>query len=87
MMNKYCLPDSERLRYKGRTIRKVMGVGGGVGLGKKQKKNHARENSEKKNSCKEEGKEKKCMQKEGPSVTFSESLSFRNQQYYEVQYE
>ena len=47
-----------------------------MGLGKKQKKIHARENSEKKNSCKEEGKEKKCMQKEGPSVTFSESLSF-----------
>ena len=66
MMNKYCLPDSERLRYKGRTIRKVMGVGGGVGLGKKQKKIHARENSEKKNSCKEEGKEKK-MHAEGRS--------------------
>ena len=36
-MNKYCLPDSERLRCKGRTIRKVMG-GGGWGLGKKNKK-------------------------------------------------
>ena len=40
----------------------------------------------KKNSCKEEGKEKKFMQKEGPMVTFSESLSFRNQQYYQAQY-
>ena len=75
MMNKYCLPDSERLRCKGRTIRKVMG-GGGWGWEKNQKKIHARENAKKKNSCKEEGKEKKCMQKEGPSVTFSESLSF-----------
>ena len=35
----------------------------------------------------EEGKEKKFMQKEGPFVTFSESLSFRNQQYYQAQYE
>ena len=51
-------------------------VGGGGG-GKKTKKN----------SLKEEGKEKKFMQKEGPIVTFSESLSFRNQQYYQVQYE
>ena len=33
----------------------------------------------------EEAKEK--MQKEGPFVTFSESLSFRNQQYYQAQYE
>ena len=30
---------------------------------------------------------KKFMQKEGPIVTFSESLSFRNQQYYQAQYE
>ena len=32
---------------------------------------------------------KKFMQKEGPRkvVTFSESLSFRNQQYYQAQYE
>ena len=59
---------------------------GGVGK-KKQKKIHARENAKKKNSCKEEGKEKKFMQKEGPIVTFSESLSFRNQQYYQAQYE
>ena len=57
------------------------------GWGKKQKKIHARENAKKKNSCKEEGKEKKFMQKEGPIVTFSESLSFRNQQYYQAQYE
>ena len=59
-----------------------MGGGGG-----NQKKIHARENAKKKNSCKEEGKEKKFMQKEGPIVTFSESLSFRNQQYYQAQYE
>ena len=52
-----------------------------------KKKIHARENAKKKNSCKEEGKEKKFMQKEGPIVTFSESLSFRNQQYYQAQYE
>ena len=44
------------------------------------------ENAEKKNSCKEEDKEKKLFQKEGPIVTFSESLSFRNQQYYQAQY-
>ena len=43
---------------KGRTIRKVMGGGGG-GMGKSPKKIHARENAKKKNSCKEEGKEKK----------------------------
>ena len=59
-----------------------MGGGGG-----EQKKIHARENTKKINSCKEEGKEKKFMQKEGPIVTFSESLSFRNQQYYQAQYE
>ena len=64
----------------------MMGWGGG-GLGKKTKKINARENGKKKNSCKEEGKEKKFMQKEGPIVTFSESLSFRNQQYYQAQYE
>ena len=55
-------------------------------MGEKQKKIRARENAKKKNSCKEEGKEKKFMQKEGPMVTFSESLSFRNQQYYQAQY-
>ena len=60
---------------------------GGGGVGENPKKIHARENAKKKNSCKEEGKEKKFMQKEGPIVTFSESLSFRNQQYYQVQYE
>ena len=65
---------------KGRTIRKVMGGGGA-------KKIHARENAKKKNSCKEEGKEKKFMQKEGSIATFSESLSFRNQQHYQAQYE
>ena len=61
-----------------------MGGGGGE---KTQKKFHASENAKKKNSCKGEGKEKKFMQKEGPIVTFSESLSFRNQQYYQAQYE
>ena len=45
-----------------RTIRKVMGGG----VGKEQKKIHAREIAKKKNSCKEEGKEKESMQKEGP---------------------
>ena len=50
--------------------------------GGNQEEIHARENAKKKNSCKEEGKEKKFMQKEGPIVTFPESLSFRNQQYY-----
>ena len=59
----------------------------GVGWGKKQKKIHSSENAKKKNSWKGEGKEKKFMQKEGPIVTFSESLSFRNQQYYQAQYE
>ena len=46
----------------------------------------------KKIHAKGEGKEKKFMQKEGPIVTFSESLnffseslSFRNQQYYQAQ--
>ena len=58
-----------------------------MGWGKNKKKIHARENAKKKNSCKEEVKEKKFMQKEGPIVTFSESLSFRNQQYYQAQYE
>ena len=48
---------------------------------------HARENAKKKHLCKEEGKEKKFMQKEGPIVTFSESLSFRNHQYYQAQFE
>ena len=63
-------------------------MGGGRGWGKKTKKKiHARENAKKKNSCKGEKKKKKFMQKEGPIVTFSESLSFRNQQYYQAQYE
>ena len=59
----------------------------GGGWGKREKKIHARENAKKKKSCKGEGKEKKFMQKEGPIVTFSESLRFRNQQYYQAQYE
>ena len=39
----------------------------------------------KKIHAKGEGKEKKFMQKEGPIVTFSESLSFKNQRYYQAQ--
>ena len=61
--------------------------GRGGGGGKKQTKIHGRENAKKKYSCKEEGKEKKFMQKEGSIVTFSESQSFRNRQYYQAQYE
>ena len=57
-------------KSKGRTIRKVMG-----GVGKNQKKIHARENAKKKNSCKEEDKKKKFMQKEcptpGPAILIS----------------
>ena len=65
-------------RRTGRTIEKVMGGGeGGGAWGKNQKKN----------SCKGKCQEKKFMQNEGPIVTFSESLSFRNQQYYQAQYE
>ena len=51
--------------------------GGGGGWGKKQQKKFMQ------GKC----QEKKLMQKEGPIVTFSESLSFRNQQYYQAQYE
>ena len=58
-----------------------------MGGEKTHKKIHVSENAKKKNSCKGEGTEKKLMQKEGPIVTFSESLSFRNQQYYQAQYE
>ena len=66
-----------------------------MGVGKKPKKNSCKGNAKKKNSCKEKGKEKKFMKKEGPIVTFSERLSFlisespsfRNQQYYQAQYE
>ena len=57
------------------------------GVGKKPKKNSCKGKCREKNSCKEEGKEKKFMQKEGPIVIFSESLSFRNQKYYQAQYE
>ena len=63
-------------RRTGRTVRKVMG-GGGWGFGEKNKKNLRKGNCQ----------EIKFMQKEGPIVTFSESLSFRNQQYYQAQYE
>ena len=73
--------DQDAKTNKGRTIIKVMGEGG------KPKKTSCKGKCQQKNSCKEEGKEKKIMQKEGPIVTFSESLSFRNQQYYQAQYE
>ena len=66
---------SHQKTIKGRTIRKVMGGGG------ETQKNSC------KGKCKEEGKEKKFMQKEDPIVPFSESLCFRNQQYYQAQYE
>ena len=56
-------------------------------MGEKIKQNSCKGKCQEKNSCKEGGKEKKLMQKEGPIVTFSESLSFRNQQYYQAQYE
>ena len=72
--------------------------GGGGGGGEKNKKKFMQGkmpslpadvrwgSAKKKNSCKEEGKGKKFMQKDGPIVTFSESLSFRNQQQYQAQY-
>ena len=64
-------------------------------MGKKTKnKIHARENDKKKNSYKEEGKEKKIHAEGRCNCDFfrkfeflSESLSFRNQQYYQAQYE
>ena len=65
------------------------------GVGKKPKKKiHARENGQKKNSCKEEGKEKKIHAERRSNCEFfrkseflSESLSVKNQQYYQAQYE
>ena len=81
--NKFLL--SHQKTIKGRIIRKVKGGGGGEG--EKPNKNSCKGKCQEKNSCKEEGKEKKFMQKEDPVVTFSESLSFRNQQYYQAQYE
>ena len=67
---------------KGRTIRKVMG--GGEGLGKKPKKIHARENARKKIHAKKKVKKKNSCRKSGFLL---ESLSLRNQQYYQEQYE
>ena len=78
---------------KGRTIRKVMRRGGGGGWGKKQKKIHARENAKKKIHAKKKVKKKNsCRRKVNcdffrRSEFLSESLSFRNQQYYQGQYE
>ena len=60
---------------------------GGGWVGEKTNQNSCKGKCQEKNSCKKGGKEKKLMQKEGPIVTFSESLSFRNQQYYQAQYE
>ena len=57
------LAETREAGNKGRTIRKVMGVG----WGKNQKKIHARENTKKKNSCKEEGKE---VQRFSPAKKF-----------------
>ena len=54
----------------------------GGGGGGKPRRNSCKGECQEKNSCKEEGKEKKFIQKEGPIVTFPESLTFRNQQYY-----
>ena len=51
--------------------------GWGGGVGRKTKKKFMQGKMPK----------KKFIQKEGPIVTFSESLSFRNQQYYQAQYE
>ena len=57
------------------------------GVGEKPKKNSCKGKCKEKKLCKEEGKEKTSCRKEGPIVTFSESLSFRNQQHYQAQYE
>ena len=67
------------------TIRKV--IGGGEG--KKTKKNSGKGKCQEKKFMQRRRQRKKFMQKEGPRkvVTFSESLSFRNQQYYQAQYE
>ena len=53
--------------FKGRTIRKVIGGGGGVRWEKKKTQ---------KNSCKGKCQEKKFMQKEGPIVTFIKYIKF-----------
>ena len=65
-----------------------------MGWGKNPKKIHARENAKEKNLRKEQGKEKKLHAEERSNCDFfrkseflSESLSFRNQQYYQAQYE
>ena len=59
----------------------------GRGVGKKPKKNSCKGKYQEKKFKQKEGKEKKFMQKDGRIVTFSERLSFRNQQYYQAQYE
>ena len=59
----------------------------GGGGGKTKKKFMQGKMQSKKKISKEEGKEKTSCRKEGPIVTFSESLSFRNQQHYQAQYE
>ena len=65
---------------KGRTIRKVMGGGW---VRKKQKKIHAGENAKKKIHAKKKVKKKNSCRK---SEFLLESLSLRNQQYYQDQY-
>ena len=59
----------------------------GRGVGKKPKKHSCKGKYQEKKFKQKEGKEKKFMQKDGRIVTFSERLSFRNQQYYQAQYE
>ena len=61
--------------------------GGGGGWGKKQKKNSCKGQCQEKKFMQRRRLSKKFTQKEGPIVTFSESLSFKNQQYYQAQYE
>ena len=62
-------------------------MGGGGVVGKKTKKKFMQGKMSRKKFMQRRRQRKKFMQKEGPIVTFSESLSFRNQQYYQAQYE
>ena len=76
----YKLRRTEKRAYsltqhsKGRTIRKVMGGGGG-GVGKKPKKNSCKAKCPKKNSCKEKPKEKKFMHKMGLILTLNQNCN------------
>ena len=60
---------------------------GGWGGGERTKKKFMQGKMPRKKFMQRIRQRKKFMQKEGPIVTFSESLSFRNQQYYQAQYE